>query len=1024
MNDEKIKEIHSIKNEINKINNIINNNIIFSPLNQKIKYKEDKNLETNSYNGTSECSQKTNIEKEIQMNSNSIPSIPSIDNSSNILLNKEQLYETFILFQKFLSASQSLNKEDNKENYNNLNKPLISAINNFKDIISNKEDIISNKEDIISNKNKINDININNKLNLKEDNVEIFDNISKEIKQFTLTSDKSIAENLCQNNQNTFCNSKNNIKNEGIREKNYSSNNIPYINRTNLNDSQNNNEINLKNNNKIISENETIKNLPKKSKKKKISNLFITSSKIRNESQESIKEFKDINCSKIKPKNKKQKDSSNNNKKNISNDYSFDFSNNNNMDSYSASMEDSIKIMTNDLCKNKNSKKNNKNNRLDSIKISSNQNHNKTSKSNEINKIIHNLNNDAIQSAREITRIKNKDSFIKSYKNKGEELIKNIKKIKVVKSKRENNNNNTKNNKNKDISCKNIEVNLNTNKNFKTNNNKEQIIEEKIKELNVETIKFREERDKVNKLKIEYEKLHEKLLKDIDNFNEKKEKFEKYRMDEINKIKEDKKNLDIQAKLITNIKMENQSLNNSIKSDKEIIDNLRNYINQLKSIIKKKDEEIKKLSQKNNNINNNYMINSYKTIGVSRDENNIKYKNINNKTKTFRNSIIRNNNSVERFERGYATNLSCSKIRNKNSYNGNEPKNNKNIINKSNSVVNIKNVLKMEARKGRNQTQTNEENNVERLNSFSGNFPYSQIKINYSNINTNNNNTSSKLQNLKIKLELLPKQTYDSKVKYVKKNYNRKISKTNLNTNNNINNNNNVLKNNENKKSTKNIINNNRYNNSIKISQELSKTSSNFMKPKKLNYKEDRNNKNNINKIDGQKQNKRSLSNDKLKLKLNKDLQKELNDPINKKEYDFNIPEKYSKINYKLIKKTKVEEKEIYLYSNNKKEIIFPNGLKKEIYSDGFQMVYFNNGDMKQIYPDGKNAYFFKDANTVQTTYPNGLEVFKFKNGQIEKHFPNGIKKIFFPNGAVDYLYDEKKEKDNFYTNNLKQLEI
>ena len=95
----------------------------------------------------------------------------------------------------------------------------------------------------------------------------------------------------------------------------------------------------------------------------------------------------------------------------------------------------------------------------------------------------------------------------------------------------------------------------------------------------------------------------------------------------IDKIKEDKKNLDIQAKLITNIKMENQSLNNSIKSDKEIIDNLRNYINQLKSIIKKKDEEIKKLSQKNNNINNNYMINSYKTIGVSRDENNIKYKN-------------------------------------------------------------------------------------------------------------------------------------------------------------------------------------------------------------------------------------------------------------------------------------------------------------------------------------------------------------------------------------------------------------
>jgi len=1018
MIDEKIKEIHSIKNEINKINNIINNNIIFSPINQKIKYKEDKNLETNSYNGTSECSQKTNIEKEIQINSNSIPSIPSIDNNSNILLNKEQLYETFILFQKFLSVSQNLSKESNNENYNNnLNKPLISAINNFKDIISNKEDIISNE-------NKINDINCNNKLRLKEDNIQEIDNTSKEIKQFTLTSDKSAAENLSQNNPNAVCNTKNNIKNEDKRDKNYSSKNIPYINKTNLNDSQNNFEINLKNNNKNISEKEEIKNLSKKSKIKKISNLFISSSKLRNESQESIKEFKDINCSKIRPKNKKKNDSSNKNKKNISNDYSFDFSNNNNIDSYSASMEDSIKIMTNDLCNNKDSKKNNKNNRLDSIKILNNQNHNKTSKSNEINKIIHNLNNDAIQSAREIARIQNKDSFIKSYKNKEEELIKNIKKIKVVKSKRENNNN-TKNNKKTDISSNYIEINLNTNINSKTNNNKEQIIEEKIKELNIETIKFREERDKVNKLKIEYEKLHEKLLKDIDNFNEKKEKFEKYRLDEINKIKEDKKNLDIQAKLITNIKMENQSLNNSIKSDKEIIDNLRNYINQLKSIIKKKDEEIKKLSQKNNNINNNYMINSYKTTGVSRDENNIKYKNINNKTKTFRNSILINNSSVERFERGYVTNLSCSKIRNKNSYNGNESKNNKNIINKSNSVVNIKNVLKMEARKGRNQTQANEENNVERLNSFSGNIPYSQIKINYSNVNTNNNNTSSNLQNLKIKLELLPKQTYDPKVKYVKKNCNKKIIKTNLNTNNNTNNNNNnVLKNNENKKCINKVINNNRYNNSIKISQELSKTSSNFMKAKKLHNKEDKNNKNNINKIEGQKPNKRSLSNDKLKLKLSKDLQKELNNPVNKKEYDFNIPEKYSKNNYKLFKKTKVEEKEIYLYSNNKKEIIYPSGLKKEVYIDGFQLIYFNNGDMKQIHPDGKNVYFFKDANTVQTTYPNGLQVFKFKNGQIEKHFPNGIKKIFFPSGAIDYLYDEKKEKDNFNTNNLKQMEI
>ena len=71
--------------------------------------------------------------------------------------------------------------------------------------------------------------------------------------------------------------------------------------------------------------------------------------------------------------------------------------------------------------------------------------------------------------------------------------------------------------------------------------------------------------------------------------------------------------------MITNIKKENQNLNISNKNDKETINYLRDYINQLKTIIKKKDEEIKILSQNNNNINN-YIINSYRTIGFSKDK--------------------------------------------------------------------------------------------------------------------------------------------------------------------------------------------------------------------------------------------------------------------------------------------------------------------------------------------------------------------------------------------------------------------
>jgi hypothetical protein len=123
----------------------------------------------------------------------------------------------------------------------------------------------------------------------------------------------------------------------------------------------------------------------------------------------------------------------------------------------------------------------------------------------------------------EISDYKNKS------KNKENELIKNIKKIKVGKCKDEYK---------RDINDK---------------NNKEQIIENKIKELNYETIKFREEKDKVIKIKKEYEKLHEKLIKDIEEFNLKKINFEKYKEEEYNKIKEEKEKLLIERKKLNNI---------------------------------------------------------------------------------------------------------------------------------------------------------------------------------------------------------------------------------------------------------------------------------------------------------------------------------------------------------------------------------------------------------------------------------------------------------------------------------------
>ena len=900
MLDEKIKEIQIIENyNINENKSINENNINISPMTQKNKKMEEKKNEINSCTKTSDCSQKSKNnenksaieknkkedEKEKCINNTIINSIPSINNNSKILLNKEQLYETFLLFQKFLLATNSINKEKMEENMVdskiNINNSFMSTISNLKDITYNKD-----------NNNDMQNM-------LKE--ISNYERYNDNQKIIPLT-DNNITSNFQEYNK-SHVNKKNRYKNISL-----------------LNNSQK-----KANNNSMKSNKESLKKYPLK----KDSNILSSSSKNNNRSKESIKEFRGINYNKINSNNKKINESFIKNNKNASNDYSYDFSNNN-MDSCSGSNGDSFRMITNDLIPNKNKKINLKINSIKTIR-----NHNKTSKSIEMDKIIENLNNEKIKTERDTS----KKNLINSYNNKGEDLINKIKKITVT-------------------------------KNTTMNKDKDQIIEEKIKELNNETIKFREERDKVIKLKKEYEKLHEKLNKDIENFNQKKEEFEKYRLDELNKIKEEKKNIESQTKLITNIKKENQSLNISNKNDKETINHLRDYISQLKTIIKKKDEEIKQLSKNNNNINN-YIINSYKAVGICKDGKNSKFNKIENKNKSFRNSMISKN-----IEGGYMTNLFYTKSKNYVCYNENINNNNISNMNKSNSVIYLNDYSKIQKKKGRNDRNI-EEN--DKINSFSGNSLRSKLKLNTS---TNKKNEPSKL-NLNLNKDIK-----------VKKYHHKKINSGN------IANKNNSSKRKESKNYTK-IDNINSYIN-VKT-QGFSKTTSNFRK-QKLNIEKDNNNKL---LEEESKQILGNITNEKMDLK--NDFQNELDKPLNKEEYEFHIPEQYIKNECTLVKKEEINDKEICFYSNNKKEIKFPSGLKKEIFNDGFQIIYFNNGDIKQNYPDGKTVYFFKDANTVQTTYPNKVQVFKFYNGQIEKHFPNGFKKIFFPNGTVDYTFSDKK---------------
>jgi centromere protein J len=110
------------------------------------------------------------------------------------------------------------------------------------------------------------------------------------------------------------------------------------------------------------------------------------------------------------------------------------------------------------------------------------------------------------------------------------------------------------------------------------------------------------------------------------------------------------------------------------------------------------------------------------------------------------------------------------------------------------------------------------------------------------------------------------------------------------------------------------------------------------------------------------------------------------------------------------------------LYGNDKREILFTNGVRKEIFPDGYSVVYFANEDIKQIFPDNKTVYYFADAGTVQTTMPDGLKVYKFNNEQIEKHYTDGTKEIIFPDGTVKYIFGQDDEESIFPDGTIQRL--
>ena len=114
--------------------------------------------------------------------------------------------------------------------------------------------------------------------------------------------------------------------------------------------------------------------------------------------------------------------------------------------------------------------------------------------------------------------------------------------------------------------------------------------------------------------------------------------------------------------------------------------------------------------------------------------------------------------------------------------------------------------------------------------------------------------------------------------------------------------------------------------------------------------------------------------------------------------YDFVIPEKYIQIEKntcnKIIKILNINENNIAIYSNNKKEITYPDGMKQIIYDDNHQIIYYKNGNIKQIFNNGKIVLYDNINKKVETSYENGIKIIKDKNGNIERFLNNNKENI------------------------------
>ena len=488
--------------------NTINNSNFQTIIQKKEKMKKNEEKNNKIFDNNNHISQNDNDE-----DMNSFP----------ITINKEQLYQTFILFHKFITYN--MNKNKNIDNNN-----------------------------ISHDQNKANSENIN-KHNNRKINISGFDNNKESFDNIPIKTNNNFVEllekKLAQENENKLHN-----KNEKM--------NIKIKNESNKENSKSQNVTN----NKL---NISYDFLPKKN-----NTLFDNNLNVSYKSDTCLNFYNyhfENNFSEINDENKE---------KSKENNYSFSYNkSNNNIKEFTLSNNN-----TNGNRNYTNSSKINNtngneilktNNKKLIINVSQDLCHSKSDITQKDDKIDNNINKNPNEFHKKITekRIKLKINSDKNfYKENREHNINNktFNNIYIDNSKEFNNSNyhhiytntyypNTEINYNKNE----IETYFNQNKNeysikkfiIKPNNSsKEMIISQKIQELNKEIIKFKEEKSKIIKLKNEYEKIQSKLMLDLYQFNQRKEEFEKYREEELLRIRNDKKYILSENKNISAMKIQ------------------------------------------------------------------------------------------------------------------------------------------------------------------------------------------------------------------------------------------------------------------------------------------------------------------------------------------------------------------------------------------------------------------------------------------------------------------------------------